>query len=89
VRTRSVHVCLDTHELCVSVRLRCFQGPPTTDENKWKYFHLFVVMIPTLILFHFLVLVIFAERCIGVMNCSSSILLFCYVYSVLAIHGLQ
>jgi len=29
VRTRTVHVCLDTHELCVSVRLSCFQGPPT------------------------------------------------------------
>jgi hypothetical protein len=29
VRTRSVHVCLDTHELCVSVRQRCFQGAPT------------------------------------------------------------
>jgi len=25
VRTRTVHVCLDTHELCVSVRQRCFQ----------------------------------------------------------------
>jgi hypothetical protein len=28
--TLSSHVCLDTHELCVSVRQRCFQGAPTT-----------------------------------------------------------
>jgi len=26
VRTRTVHVCLDTHELSVSVRQTCFQG---------------------------------------------------------------
>jgi hypothetical protein len=34
VRTRTVHVCLDTHELSVSIRHRCFQGTPSTGVLK-------------------------------------------------------
>jgi len=43
----------------------------------------------TNILFHLLVSIIFAKRCISVIDCSSSFLLLYYVYSIPAIRGLQ
>jgi hypothetical protein len=43
----------------------------------------------TIMMFHLLVLVIFAKRCISIINCSSSFLLLYYVYSIPTSGGQQ